>query len=110
MPYVIEPSLGADRVTLAFLVEAYDEEVVDEAKRIRASSCTCIRSLRPLGGGAPASKKLGDRANEIYAALPRDFMVDYDESGSIGKRYRRQDEIGSRFASPWTSIWKTTGV
>ena len=98
VPYVIEPSLGADRVTLAFLVEAYDEEVVDEAKKDTRVVMHLHPFLAPFKAAVlPLSKKLGDRANEIYAALSRDFMVDYDESGSIGKRYRRQDEIGTPF-------------
>ena len=98
VPYVIEPSLGADRVTLAFLVEAYDEEVVDEAKKDTRVVMHLHPFLAPFKAAVlPLSKKLGDKANEIYAELSRDFMVDYDEAGSIGKRYRRQDEIGTPF-------------
>ena len=94
IPYVIEPSLGADRVTLAFLCEAYDEET-DEKGDIR----TVLRlhpALAPFKAAVlPLSKKLGDKAGEVYAELSKKFMVDYDEAGSIGKRYRRQDEIGT---------------
>ncbi len=98
VPYVIEPSLGADRVTLAFLVEAYDEEVVDEAKKDTRVVMHLHPFLAPFKAAVlPLSKKLGEKANEIYSELSRDFMVDYDESGSIGKRYRRQDEIGTPF-------------
>ncbi|MBE6954636.1 MAG: glycine--tRNA ligase [Ruminococcaceae bacterium] len=98
IPYVVEPSLGADRVTLAFLCEAYDEEVVDEAKNDVRTVLRFHPALAPYKAAIlPLSKKLGDAATEIYHALQKDFMVDYDESGSIGKRYRRQDEIGTPY-------------
>ncbi len=98
VPYVIEPSLGADRVTLAFLVEAYDEEVLDEAKKDTRVVLHLHPFLAPFKAAVlPLSKKLGEKANAIYTDLSRDFMVDYDESGSIGKRYRRQDEIGTPY-------------
>ncbi len=98
VPYVIEPSLGADRITLAFLVEAYDEEVVDASKKDTRVVLHLHPFLAPFKAAVlPLSKKLGGKANEIYTALSHDFMVDYDESGSIGKRYRRQDEIGTPF-------------
>lgn len=96
IPYVIEPSLGADRVALAFLCEAYDEEVVDEK-----DTRVVLRlhpALAPFKACVlPLSKKLNDKANEIYADLSKKFMLDFDDSGSIGKRYRRQDEIGTPF-------------
>ena len=96
VPYVIEPSLGADRVTLAFLVEAYDEELLDEAKNDTRVVLHLHPALAPFKAAVlPLSKKLGEKANEVYAKLSHDFMVDYDEAGSIGKRYRRQDEIGT---------------
>jgi len=96
VPYVIEPSLGADRVALAFLVEAYDEEVIDEAKGDVRTVLHLHPALAPFKAAVlPLSKKLGDKASEIYEELSKYFMVDYDETGSIGKRYRREDEIGT---------------
>ena len=94
IPYVIEPSLGADRVALAFLVEAYDEETVGE------NDVRVVLHLHPAlapykAAVLPLSKKLGEKATEIYEELAKYFPVDYDETGSIGKRYRRQDEIGT---------------
>ena len=98
IPYVIEPSLGADRVTLAFLVDAYDEEVVDAEKNDTRVVMHFHPALAPFKCAVlPLSKKLGPAAQDIYAQLSKDFMVDYDEAGSIGKRYRRQDEIGTPF-------------
>ncbi len=96
IPYVIEPSLGADRVALAFLCEAYDEEVVDEAKSDKRVVLRLHPALAPYKAAVlPLSKKLGDQARPIWQELAKYFMVDYDETGSIGKRYRRQDEIGT---------------
>ena len=96
IPYVIEPSLGADRVALAFLCEAYDEEVVDEAKNDKRVVLRLHPALAPYKAAVlPLSKKLGDQARPIWQELAKYFMVDYDETGSIGKRYRRQDEIGT---------------
>ena len=96
IPYVVEPSLGADRVALAFLVEAYDEEVIDEAKNDVRTVLHLHPALAPFKAAVlPLSKKLGDKAGEIYDELSKYFMVDYDETGSIGKRYRREDEIGT---------------
>ena len=98
LPYVIEPSLGADRVALAFLVEAYDEEVVDEAKNDTRVVLRFHPYLAPFKAAIlPLSKKLSDQATEVYHALQKKFNVDYDDAGSIGKRYRRQDEIGTPF-------------
>ncbi len=96
VPYVIEPSLGADRVALAFLVDAYDEEVIDAAKNDVRTVLHLHPALAPFKAAVlPLSKKLGDKAGEIYEELSKYFMVDYDETGSIGKRYRREDEIGT---------------
>ena len=94
IPYVIEPALGADRVALAFLCDAYDEEAVDE------KDTRIVLRLHPAlapykAAVLPLSKKLAEPAQEVYAQLAKDFMVDFDEAGSIGKRYRRQDEIGT---------------
>ena len=96
IPYVIEPSLGADRVALAFLCDAYDEEKIDE------NDTRVVLKLHPAlapfkAAIFPLSKKLSDGANKVYELLAKHFMVDYDETGSIGKRYRRQDEIGTPF-------------
>ncbi|MBR6315256.1 MAG: glycine--tRNA ligase [Clostridia bacterium] len=96
LPYVIEPSLGADRVALAFLVEAYDEEVVDAEKNDTRVVLRLHPYLAPFKAAVlPLSKKLGEQATEVYHALQKKFNVDYDDAGSIGKRYRRQDEIGT---------------
>ena len=96
IPYVIEPSLGADRVALAFLVDAYDEEVIDAEKNDVRTVLHLHPALAPFKAAVlPLSKKLGDKATEIYEELSKYFMVDYDEAGSIGKRYRREDEIGT---------------
>ena len=94
IPYVIEPSLGADRVLLAFLCDAYDEET-DE----KGDTRTVMHfhpALAPFKAAVlPLSKKLSEKATEIYSELSKDFMIDFDDAGSIGKRYRRQDEIGT---------------
>ena len=94
VPYCIEPSLGADRVVLAFLCDAYDEETL-EGGDVR----TVLRlhpALAPYKVAVlPLQKKLGDKAKDVYALLAKRFMVEYDESGAIGRRYRRQDEIGT---------------
>ncbi len=98
VPNVIEPSLGADRVALSFLCEAYDEEVIDEAKNDTRVVMRFHPALAPFKACIlPLSKKLGDKALEILDDLSKYFMVDYDDAGSIGKRYRRQDEIGTPF-------------
>ena len=99
IPYVVEPSLGCDRVTLAFLCEAYDEEVVGTDKKGNADVRTVLRlhpALAPFKAAVlPLSKKLSPKAEEIYHELQKYFMVDFDDAGSIGKRYRREDEIGT---------------
>ena len=98
VPYVVEPSLGADRVVLAFLVEAYDEEVVDEAKNDTRVVMHFHPALAPFKVAVlPLSKKLSEKAREIQAELSKEWMVDFDETGSIGKRYRREDEIGTPY-------------
>ncbi len=96
LPYVIEPSLGADRVALAFLVDAYDEEMVDEAKGDKRVVMRFHPALAPYKAAVlPLSKKLSAQATEVFTKLSKSFMVDFDDAGSIGKRYRRQDEIGT---------------
>jgi glycyl-tRNA synthetase len=95
-PYVVEPSLGADRVVLAFLCDAYDEEVVDEK-----DTRVVLRlhpALAPFKAAVlPLSKKLAPDTQKVHEMLARHFMTDYDDAGSIGKRYRRQDEIGTPY-------------
>ncbi|WP_234117022.1 glycine--tRNA ligase [Clostridium hydrogenum] len=96
IPYVIEPSLGADRVTLAFLVDAYDEEELEggDVRTVMHFS----PALAPIKAAIlPLSKKLSDKALEVHAKLSKRFNVEFDEAGSIGKRYRRQDEIGTPY-------------
>ncbi len=99
VPYVIEPSLGCDRIALALLVDAYDEENIgkDGTEDIRT-----VLHLHPVlapykAAVLPLSKKLSEKATDIYTMLSKKFMVDYDDAGSIGKRYRREDEIGTPF-------------
>ena len=98
VPYVIEPSLGVERMLLAFLCNAYDEEVVDEAKNDVRTVLRLHPALAPFKCAVlPLSKKLGGKAREIQAELSKHFMVDFDDAGSIGKRYRRQDETGTPY-------------
>ena len=96
VPYVVEPSLGADRVALAFLVDAYDEEEIAEGD-IR-TVLHLHPALAPVKCAVlPLSKKLSEKALELFDELAKEFNVEFDETGSIGKRYRRQDEIGTPF-------------
>ncbi|SHJ46998.1 glycyl-tRNA synthetase [Geosporobacter subterraneus DSM 17957] len=94
IPYCIEPSLGADRVTLAFLIDAYEEEQLEDG-----SDRIVLKfhpALAPFKAAVfPLTKKLSEGASALYQQLAKKFMVDYDEAGSIGKRYRRHDEIGT---------------
>mgnify|MGYP002801589558 CR=1 FL=1 len=96
VPYCIEPSLGCDRVALAFLCNAYDEEEIAEG------DVRTVLHLHPALAPykvavLPLSKKLSEKAEEVYSKLSKKFMCDYDEAGSIGKRYRREDEIGTPY-------------
>ena len=96
IPYVIEPSVGADRVTLAFLCNAYEEQELGEG------DTRIVLHLHPAlapykAAILPLSKKLNDKADKVFQTLAKAFPVDYDEAGSIGKRYRRQDEIGTPY-------------
>ena len=96
IPYVIEPSLGADRVVLAFLCNSYEEEEIAEGDTrtvLHLHPALAPYKLAVL----PLSKKLSEKANEVYEKLSKKFMCDYDEAGSIGKRYRREDEIGTPY-------------
>ena len=98
VPYVVEPSLGADRVALAFLCDAYDEEVIDAEKNDVRTVLHLHPALAPFKAAVlPLSKKLSDDAMEVYNNLAKYFNIDFDETGSIGKRYRREDEIGTPF-------------
>ena len=96
VPYCIEPSLGCDRVTLAFLCQAYEEQALEEG------DSRVVLHLHPALAPykvavLPLSKKLSEKAEEVYSMLSKTFMCDYDEAGSIGKRYRREDEIGTPY-------------
>ena len=96
IPYVVEPSLGADRVVLAFLCSAYDEETL-EGGDVR-TVMHFHPALAPIKIAVlPLSKKLNEGAEAIYAKLSRRYNCDFDDRGAIGKRYRRQDEIGTPF-------------
>ena len=96
IPYCVEPSLGCDRVALAFLCNAYDEEEIAEG-----DTRTVLHlhpALAPYKVAVlPLSKKLSPKAEEIYTNLSKKYMCEYDEAGSIGKRYRREDEIGTPY-------------
>ena len=97
IPYVIEPSLGVERLFLTIVTEGYDEEVIDEK-----DTRVVMRfhpALAPFKAAVlPLSKKLSEKAEEVSDMLSKHFMVDFDDAGSIGKRYRRQDEIGTPFS------------
>jgi len=95
-PYVIEPSLGADRVVLSFLCNSYEEQEIAEGD-VR-TVLHLHPTLAPFKVAVlPLSKKLSEKAEEVYSKLSKKFMCDYDEAGSIGKRYRREDEIGTPY-------------
>ena len=97
VPYVIEPSLGADRVALAFLCDAYEEQ------ELEGGDSRVVLHLHPALAPYKAAilplqkNKLGELATSVYEKLSKSFMIEYDETGSIGKRYRRQDEIGTPY-------------
>lgn len=96
VPYCIEPSLGADRVTLAFLINAYEEQELDGGDS--RNVLHFHPAIAPVKAAIfPLSKKLAESAGKVFRDLSQDFMVEYDDAGSIGKRYRRQDEIGTPF-------------
>lgn len=98
IPYVIEPSLGVERLFLSIVTQAYDEEVVDAEKNDTRVVMHLHPALAPYQAAVlPLSKKLNEKAQEVYQMLCKNFSVDFDETGSIGKRYRRQDEIGTPF-------------
>jgi glycyl-tRNA synthetase len=99
VPYCVEPSVGVERLFLAFICDAYEEE------KIEANGAEDVRTVLHLSpilapykaAVLPLSKKLSEPARKIYEELTRSFAVDYDEAGSIGKRYRRQDAIGTPY-------------
>jgi glycyl-tRNA synthetase len=93
LPYCIEPSLGADRVTLAFLCDAYDEEQLENETRVVLHLSPVLAPFK--AAVLPLQKQLNDKAQEVYDMLLKEHVVDFDTTGSIGKRYRRQDEIGT---------------
>lgn len=95
LPNVIEYSIGADRLTLAILCEAYEEEQLENDSRVVMHFNPSIAPYKVAI--LPLQKNLSEKANEVYSMLSKEFMCDYDESGSIGKRYRRQDEIGTPY-------------
>ncbi len=109
IPYCIEPSLGADRVTLAFLIDAFEEQQLEGD-----DSRVVLRfhpALAPFKAAVfPLSKKLSEGAEKVFADLSKHFMVDYDEAGSIGKRYRRHDEIGTPFCITYDFDSETDGA
>ena len=109
IPYVIEPSLGADRVTLAFLCSAYDEEEIGEGD-VR----TVLHfhpALAPVKVGVlPLSKKLNEGAEKVFAELSKYWNCEFDDRGNIGKRYRRQDEIGTPFCVTYDFDSETDGA
>ena len=96
IPYIIESTYGLDRTVLAVLCQAYEEEKIAEG------DVRTVLHLHPAIAPykmaiLPLSKKLSDKANDLYTKLSKKFMCDYDEAGSIGKRYRRQDEVGTPY-------------
>jgi len=106
--YCIEPSLGADRVTLAFLIDAYEEQ------QLEGDDSRVVLRLHPAlapykAAVFPLSKKLNDGARKVFEKLAADYMVDFDDAGSIGKRYRRHDEIGTPFCITYDFESETDG-
>ncbi|MBE7037434.1 MAG: glycine--tRNA ligase [Ruminococcaceae bacterium] len=109
IPYCVEPSLGADRVALAFLVEAYDEEKISDT-----DTRVVLRlhpALAPVKAAVlPLSKKLSEKAEEVYNELSKHFVCEFDDANNIGKRYRRQDEIGTPFCVTYDFESEETGM
>lgn len=110
IPFIIESTYGLDRTVLALLCEAYDEEVIDAEK----NDTRVVLHLNPVvapykAAVLPLSKKLSEKAMPVFEALSKKFMVDFDETGSIGKRYRRQDEIGTPFCITYDFESETDG-
>ena len=111
IPYVVEPSLGADRVVLAFLCEAYDEEVLDAERNDVRTVLHFHPALAPVKIGVlPLSKKLNEGAEKIFNELSKKYNCEFDDRGNIGKRYRRQDEIGTPFCITYDFDSETDGA
>ena len=111
IPYVIEPSLGADRVVLAFLCSAYDEEVLDAERNDVRTVLRFHPALAPVKIAVlPLSKKLNEGAEKIFAELSKKYNCEYDDRGNIGKRYRRQDEIGTPYCVTYDFDSETDGA
>ena len=108
VPYVIEPSLGVERLFLAVVCDAYDEEALEDG-----TSRTVMRfhpALAPVKAAVlPLSKKLSEKAGELYEELSKHFCADFDDAGAIGKRYRRQDEVGTPFCVTYDFDTETDG-
>ena len=95
IPYCVEPSLGVERLMLALICEAYEEEEIENGVR---KVMRFHPKVAPIKAAIlPLSKKLNDEAMAVYQELVNDFVCDFDDAGSIGKRYRRQDEVGTPF-------------
>ncbi|MBQ9507590.1 MAG: glycine--tRNA ligase, partial [Clostridia bacterium] len=110
IPFIVESTYGLDRTVLALLCEAYDEEVIDAEK----NDVRVVLHLHPVVAPykvavLPLSKKLSEKALEVYNVLNKSFMTDFDETGSIGKRYRREDEIGTPFCVTYDFDSETDG-
>ncbi len=111
IPYVIEPSLGADRVVLAFLCSAYDEEVLDAERNDIRTVLRFHPALAPVKIAVlPLSKKLNEGAEKIFDELSKTYNCEFDDRGNIGKRYRRQDEIGTPFCITYDFDSETDGA
>ena len=111
IPYVIEPSLGADRVVLAFLCSAYDEGVLDAEKNDVRTVMHFHPALAPVKIGVlPLSKKLNEGAEKVFAELSKKYNCEFDDRGNIGKRYRRQDEIGTPYCITYDFDSETDGA
>lgn len=110
LPFVVEPALGADRAALAFLCDAYDEEIVDAGKNDVRVVLRLHPALAPVKAAVlPLSKKLGEAAQGIFSAISQKYTAEYDDAGSIGKRYRRQDEIGTPVCITYDFASETDG-
>lgn len=110
VPYVIEPSLGVERLFLALFTEAYDEEIIDAEKNDVRVVMHLHPAIAPVKAAVlPLSKKLSENAVKVFESLSKRFMVEFDDAGSIGKRYRRQDEIGTPFCITYDFDSETDG-
>ncbi len=111
IPYVIEPSLGVERSVLALLCGAYDEEVLDEAKGDVRTVMHFHPAIAPVKIAVlPLSKKLSEPAEKLYAQLAKKWNCEFDVTGNIGKRYRRQDEIGTPYCVTYDFDSETDGA